>query len=95
MPRKSHCVRGHARTPGNVDASYMCRTCRNDRKRMLRAADTRPKDPRKVRAGNASAIARRQRGVPVAAPATPTELTPAIALYRAEKAKRQALRGAA
>jgi len=90
MPRKTHCLRGHPRTPANVDGGSMCRTCRNDRKRARRAQDTRPKDPRKVKAGHAAYAAKMARKA-AAAPAPRVALVddPAIQLYRAEKARRQ------
>jgi hypothetical protein len=48
-PRKTHCIRGHERTPQNMSSSYTCRKCktalgreRRRRQRMERQAQTEP-----------------------------------------------------
>lgn len=32
LPRKTHCPKGHLRTPDNVDAQWHCRICKNRRR---------------------------------------------------------------
>lgn len=95
-PRKSHCLRGHPRTPENVGDDYMCRRCRNDAKIARRARDTRPKDPNKVKAGIAGNRAKMRRRLEGASTAPSEERSrtiesPEVALYRAEKARRAML----
>lgn len=36
-PQKTHCLRGHERTPDNLDKKRSCRTCQKLRKRRVRS----------------------------------------------------------
>ena len=103
MPRKTHCSRGHARTPENVERSGNCRLCRLERVRAWRVANAGPKNPKRVAAGKRAyktrtkrqvsqafldaARNRKSRNTPVVQPSA-AAIDPDIAVYRDEKARR-------
>ena len=111
MPRKTHCSRGHARAPENVEHSGNCRLCRLERVRAWRAANARPKNPKRVAAGKQAYKTRTKRQVSqafldaarnrkrkastVQIARESRALDPDIARYRAEKARREQSRGVA
>jgi len=49
LPRKTHCVRGHLRTPENVTANYQCIACVEEQKAARRAKGLKRGRPRKQR----------------------------------------------